>query len=94
MQQLGGNQHHKDPCASERLHAKLKDDLEAEKTATSSSSDTVVLSKKLQKDKSDIYDYYKVLLGDSRLKSKRKRKKRWLNDEVSIIFFVPLLHEN
>lgn len=33
--------------------------------------------------KSDIYNYYKVLLGDNRINLIRKRrKKRWLNDEV------------
>lgn len=38
-----------------------------------------------KKDKSDIYNYYKtVLMGDSRLRLSRKRKKRWLTDEVSV----------
>lgn len=82
MQQLNGGRttSSSSHCASERLHAKLKKESGGSK---SSDNNLAISSSSKPKDKSDIYTYYKVLLGDNRLKLNRKRKKRWLNGEVS-----------
>lgn len=77
-------------CASERLYRKMLQ-----------TQETPVKKQKLQEkhQKSDLYNYYKkVLLGDkSRSNSSKikefKRRKRWLNDEVSSISFRNMYHQ-
>lgn len=65
---------------------------DSDATDAARTSDTLVttfLASSKDSGKSDIFNYYKVLLGDNRIKlNRKKRRKRWLNDEVRILLFL------
>lgn len=69
-------------CASEKLRRKLLSN-----NLTLLDNDKKNSKYQKQPQKSDLYNYYKVLLSDSSRRSKQfKRRKRWLNDEVRKYF--------